>query len=131
MAFISPIYEAPFGIELGGTSIDNFSGEPVTGLLVDASGAIFFSPALLDPKPGNEIVLNNIDVTAYASDVYEKPQGSLSKRVFTWGPNSNARTNQRAIPDDNKWVTAPKAYTVIATMIQTIPPGPTTIFKLP
>jgi hypothetical protein len=124
MAFISPIYEVPFGIELGEVSINRFSGEPTSGLLVTTSGAVFFSPALLSPNPGNEIDLDDIEVNAYASDTYNKPQGSLNRRNFRWGPNSLSRTNSH-------WVTAPKAYTAIAVMIQTIPPGPTTIYKVP
>jgi len=125
MAFITPIYEVPFGIELGGASIGSFSGEPTSGLLVDSSGAVFFSPALLSPNPGNQIDLDDIEVNAYASDVYYKPQGSLNKRNFIWGPNSLTKTN------DSHWVTAPKHYTAIATMIQTIGPPLTTIFRVP
>lgn len=119
------IYPVPFNIELGGIHVNKFSGEPATGILSGVNGAIFFSPALLIPGSGNEIDLDEISVTAYAADVYNKPQGSLNKRNFVWGPNSTTVTN------DSHWVTAPKHYTAIAIMVQTIPPGPTTIYKVP
>jgi hypothetical protein len=123
--YITDIYPVSFGVELGGgITINMFSGEPTSGILSGTSGAVFFSPALLNPAPGNQIDLDEIGVTAYASDVYDKPEGSLNKRNFTWGPNSLSKTN-------SYWITAPKHYTVIATMIQTIPPGPTTVYKIP
>jgi hypothetical protein len=124
--YITDIYQVPFGVELGGIYVNMFSGEPASGILSGTSGAVFFSPALLAPSAGNEIDLDEINVTAYASDVYDKPSGSLNRRNFRWGPNpgSKSKTN-------GHWVTAPKEYTAIGVMVQTIPPGPTTIYRVP
>jgi hypothetical protein len=125
MAFISPIYQVPFGSKLGEVDASRFSGEPTTGILAQTSGAIFFSPALLSPNNNNQIDLDNISIASQITDIYEIPPENREYRVFRWGPNEDSRTN------DGKWRTAPKHYNVVATMVQTIPPGPTTIIKIP
>lgn len=119
----APIYPISFGIQLGKTSVSRFSGEPTQGILSRTAGAIFFSPSLFNYTPNNEIDLDEIQITANSLDAYKIPV-QANNRAFTWGPNSISRTNM------SKFVTTPKAYTVIGTMIQTIPPGPTTIFKI-
>ena len=121
---MSSYYETPLNIELAGIDINRFSGLPTSGVLSGSAGGIFFSPSLFHAIPGNEIEISEIKATATASDQYMRPQGSLNRRVFTWGPNSNSRTNT------SKWVTIPKYYTVIATMVQTSPPL-TTVYKIP
>lgn len=121
--FTEPSYDVPKGVRLGNVDIDRFSGEPESGPLSDAAGAIFFSPSLLEENDDNEIDVDSIQVSVHGSDVYERPPEGNGK-VFTWGPGSG-RTNN---PRDR---TQPEAYTVIGTMVQTIPPGPTTIFKIP
>lgn len=108
---------------LGEISVSQFSGEPTSGILSRVAGAVFFSPSLFDYVPNNEIDLDNIGVIANPSETYRIPVQE-NKRIFTWGPNSSARTNM------SLYVTTPRYYTVVGTMIQTIPPGPTTIFKI-
>ncbi len=124
MPLKSPSYVPPENVELGKIPISRFSGEPNSGVLAGAGGAIFFSPSLLQDNVGTEMEVDSINVTVHGSDVYLRPQ-ALSRRVFTWGPGGTSRTNNPLFR------TQPKEYTVIATLIQTIPPGPTTIVKIP
>jgi hypothetical protein len=119
-----PSYDPPEDVELGVVPVSRFSGEPDSGVLAGSSGALFFSPALLEENVGTEVEIDSIGVTVHGSDVYLRPQ-ELSRRVFTWGPGGTSRTNNPLFR------TQPKEYTVIATLVQTIPPGPTTIIKIP
>ena len=122
--FVSPLYQVPLGKVLGSVPASRFSGEPQSGPLSGAQGAVFFSPSLLQQNDTNEIDLDQVRVSVRASDAYGRPLEEES-RVFTFGPSSTSRTN------DLLHRTQPAVYAVIATMIQTIPPGPTTIFKVP
>jgi hypothetical protein len=148
-AFAEPLYPVPFGKELGSVRIgrgpffhgipvvpppgppqqaegSSFSGEwpalftPPTGPFL---GAIFFAPSLLSFVPSNEIDLDYIRVTVQAGDFYEAPVQE-NVRTFTFGPSSPSRTN------DFLYRVQPDAYTAVGTMVQTIPPGPTTIFQI-
>lgn len=121
--FEDPSYPVPLGVELGNVPSSSFTGEPETGPLSGSQGALFFSPALIEPNLGNQVDLDSIQITVHGSDIYVRPPEGNDK-VFTWGPGSG-RTNN---PRDR---TQPKAYTVVGVMVQTIPPGPTTIFKIP
>lgn len=123
MPFVSPIYSVPLGAEIGRVPVSRFTGSPTSGLLANVSHSVFFSPSFNNSISGNQIDIDTIEVTVVATDVYSAPIVE-NNRVFTWGPHSNSRTNTSV------FVTMPKAYTVIATMIQTIPPGPTQIFKI-
>ena len=127
MSFQGPSYDPPLGQEFGDAPSDAFSGKPESGPLAEGSGsqgAIFFSPALLEENLGNEIDVDSIDVAAASADTYVQLSGA-NERVFTWGPNSPARTN------DFDYRTQPGHYTATATLVQTIPPGPTTVIKIP
>lgn len=122
--FVSPLYQVPLGTVLGSVPASRFSGEPQSGPLSGAQGAIFFSPSLLQQNDTNEIDLDQITVSVRASDAYVRPPEEEG-RVFTFGPNSASRTNNPL------YKTKPATYGVVATMVQTIPPGPTTIFNIP
>jgi hypothetical protein len=121
---VSPLYPVQRGKVLGSVPVGRFSGEPQSGPLSGAQGAVFFSPSLLQQNDTNEIYLDQIRVSVRASDAYERPAEEES-RVFTFGPNSSSRTN------DPLYRGRPAVYAAVATMVQTIPPGPTTIFKIP
>lgn len=122
--FVSPLYPVPRGQVLGSVPVGRFSGEPTSGPLSGAQGAVFFSPSLLQQNDTNEIDLDLVQVSVRASDAYERPPEE-DFRVFTFGPNSISRTNDPAHRSQ------PGTYTAVATMVQTIPPGPTTVFKIP
>jgi hypothetical protein len=124
MPLKTPSYEPPEDVELGKVPVSSFSGEPDSGLLAGQSGALFFSPALFQADFGTEIEIDSIGVTVRGSDAYVRPP-EVSRRVFTWGPSGTSRTN------DPLFRTQPKEYSVVATLVQTIPPGPTTVIKIP
>jgi hypothetical protein len=121
--FNAPVYPIPTGAILGQVPIEKFSGVP-TGIAGPGLGILFFSPALSEFQSCNEIDLDYIKLTAHASDTYEKSTGD-NNRTFTWGPNSPSRTNNYL------YRTQPYHYSVMGTMVQTIPSGPTTIFRIP
>lgn len=124
MPLKTPSYVPPEDVELGEIPVSRFSGKPDSGVLAGAGGAVFFSPALLQDNVGTEMEVDSVGVTVHGSDVYLRPQ-EFSRRVFTWGPGGTSRTNSPLFR------TQPKEYTVIATLIQTSPPGPTTVIKIP
>lgn len=122
--FRSPLYPIPPGVLFGEAAIDRFSGTPTVGPLVlapDKPGFVYFSPALLNAISGNEIDIDRLEIRTRADDIYLIPIQE-NNRVFTFGINS--RTN------DSLYRSQPSSYTVVSTMVQTIPPGPTTLFKV-
>lgn len=125
VGFESPLYPS-IGVGLGGVKVSSFSGEPQSGPLAALKGGLFFSAGLLEDKVGSELDVEYVRVSARAEEVYERPP-EPSSRVFTFSGTSvsPARTN------DALYRTQPGEYTVVATMVQTLPPGPTTVFKIP
>lgn len=123
--FESPLYPAT-GIALGGVKIAQFTGEPQTGPLAALAGGVFFSVGLLEDKSGSEMDVEYVRVSVRSEEVYERPP-ERSSRVFTFSGStvSPSRTN------NSLYRTQPGWYTAVATMVQTIPPGPTTVFKIP
>ena len=127
MAFVSPIYQVPAGVRFGQTPISSFSGKPTAGPLANLSEGIFFSPALLEENSGNQLDLAEIKLTVRAGDVYRRPQEATT-RLFRFGGGVAtilSRTN------DTLYRTQPKEYFITATLVQTIPPGPTTVIRIP
>jgi hypothetical protein len=122
MPFVSPIYNISLGSELGKVPTSRFTGVPVTGLLANTDYSVFFSPSFGQILSGNQIDVDYVEVTVRATEAYYPPIVE-NRIVFSWGPGSTTTTN-------SVYVTAPKAYTIVSTMVQTIPPGPTTIFKI-
>lgn len=123
-SFVSPLYPVPFGVVLGSIPLGRFTGEPQTGPLSGANGAIFFSPSFLQQNNTNEIDLDNIRVSVRTSDEYVRPIEEES-RVFTFGPTGSSKTNTYL------YKSQPAFYAVTAILVQTIPPGPTTVIKIP
>lgn len=128
--FLDPAYITPPGVPFGRVPLSVFSGEPISGPLSGSSGAIFFSPALLENSSVNEIDLASIKFSVRAGDYYQRPQEKTS-RIFKfggggpgWGASNLSRTN---LP---LYRTQPKEYLITAILTQTIPPGPTTIIKI-
>lgn len=117
-------YEVPMNRRLGEVPISGFTGEPESGPLSGSDGLVFFSPSLLQQNDTNEIDLDFISYEASSSDVYERPEETDS-RVFRFSNSGTYKTNSTT------YKVQPKEYSVTAIMIQTIPPGPTTIYKVP
>lgn len=126
--FAGPLYPVPTGVPLGQVPLGRFSGEPQTGLLAGLAGGVFFSPALIQQSSSNGLDVAMVRVTAYASDRYERPQ-ERSSRLFRFGPTGAVSGASRT--NDALYRTQPREYTVIAVLVQTIPPGPTTVIKIP
>lgn len=110
--FITPVHPSPTNIPLGNIKILNFSGEPNTGLLSNSNGLLFFSPSLLEARSGNDIDLDYIRFLTRATDVY-LPEIVESHKTFTFGPNSDSRTN------DPKWRVQPIPQ-VAAVLVNTV-----------
>jgi hypothetical protein len=128
MPFISPIYQIPFGIELGQVPASRFTGSPVSGLLEGVNHSVFFSPSFISALSGNEIDIDTIEVTARATDVYSFPAtNNANDRVFTWGPNSPL--TYKSTVNTSIFVTTPKTYTAIGTMVPPLP-GTTGVYKI-
>lgn len=101
---------------------NRFSGAINNGLFEGAKNSVFFTPALLDPRTGNEIEIESLSVTVKNNEVYSAPVIE-DTRQFRFGVNSS-RTNSTI------WRTYFKIPTVIATLVQVVPPGPTTTIKI-
>ncbi len=121
--FESPLYPVPIGQKFGSVPPERFSGEPASGPLSRAAGLLFFSPALLSPASGNEIDVDSIGVVVTAADSYPPPVQE-NNRVFFFSRTGTSRTNNFL------YRSQPKAYTAVGTMVQTIPPGPTTVVRV-
>ncbi len=120
----NPVSPAPTGMAMGSVPVGRFTGELNSDLLQGLAGGVFFSPALLESVGGNYVDIAEIDVSARSADVYARPP-ETSARLWRFGPGSSSRTN------DSLHRTQPIEYMVTATLVQTIPPGPTTIIKIP
>lgn len=118
------VYEVPKNILLGKIPISSFMGEPMIGPLSGSNGSIYFSPSFLQQNNTNEIDLDFIGYNAVSSDAYERPEESDS-RLFRFSNTGTYKTNSTL------YKTQPKEYSVVAVMVQTIPPGPTTTYKIP
>jgi len=123
MAFKSPLYPVPTGTVLGDVPSSRFSGEPTSGPLSGSDGSIFFSPSLLQQNDTNEIDVDEVSVAATAADAYSRPEEKES-RVFRFSNSGTYKTN------DPFYRSQPE-YAVTAVLVQTIPPGPTTVIKIP
>lgn len=108
---------------MSSTPRNRFSGQPTSGLFEGQNNSIFFSPALLESRQGNEIEVESISVALKNNDVYSQPTEE-DTRLFLFGPHSSSRTGNRAFR------TMYKRATVIGTLVQVTPPGPTTVFKI-
>lgn len=108
---------------MSGTTRNRFSGLPNTGPFEGQRNCVFISPALIEPRSGNDIEIESLSVTIRSNEVYTSPSVD-DTRLFRFGPNSTSRTNNPV------YRTQFKQPSVVATMIQVIPPGPTTIFKI-
>jgi len=78
-------YSVPLGVPLGNFSITKFSGEPTEGLLNEAGGSVFFSPALFIPNTGNQIDIDDLQFVVHATEVYSPPV-IQNMRQMEYGP---------------------------------------------
>ena len=125
-AFKFPIYDVPLGTVLGRAELDRFTGVPDTGFLalgVQSPGLVFMSPALLEDRPNNQIDIDSFEITTRAHEIYAEPNQD-NNRLFRFGPNSSSRTN------NDLFRSQPTEYSAVGVMVQTLPPGPTTLYGI-
>jgi hypothetical protein len=108
---------------MSSTKRDKFSGQPSTGLFEGQANCVFFSPALLEPRTGNEIEVESIGVTLKAGERYIPPSVD-DTRLFLVGSLNLGRTNNLLFR------THFKTASIIGTIVPIIPPGPTVVFKI-
>lgn len=122
--FTLPAYSVPSGLLMGAVPVSRFTGEPATGPLAGNAGAVFFSPALPTASNVNRVDVAEVTVAAISSDAYSRPE-ERDGQVFTFSRTGPSRTNNAL------YRSQPREYGVTAVLVQTIPPGPTTIIKIP
>jgi hypothetical protein len=92
----------PLGRPLCSIPLSELDEPPTSGLLSDADGATYVSPAL-GPISGNEIDVSNLEVTVTPSDAYVRPEPATSNhetaRPFLVGPPPAAPTGRYWPPD--------------------------------
>lgn len=128
--FVGGLYPVPPGQRFGRASVARFTGEPSSGPLSGASGLIFFSASLFDPSSANSLDLASLSVVALATDEYRRPQ-ERSSRLFRFGGGPGFALTNPSRTNATLYRTQPLEYTAVATLVQTIPPGPTTVIKIP
>lgn len=128
--FVRGLYPVPRGQLFGRAYVRQFTGEPTEGPLSGASGLIFFSAALFDPSSVNTLDLASLEVSAHATDEYRRPQ-ERSSRLFRFGGGPGFGTTNLSRTNATLYRTQPLEYTAVATLVQTLPPGPTTVIKIP
>ncbi len=122
--FEDGLYPVPHGVRFGRAAISKFTGEPTSGPLSGANGLLFFSAALMGPSSSNSVDFALVEMRAIPSDSYVRPP-ERSGRLFRFGGTSFAsRTN------NDLYRSQPLEYRAIATLTQTIPPGPTTVIRV-
>lgn len=122
--FTLPGYAIPTGIPLGIVPPTKFSGAPDSGVLTGAVNSVFFSPALATASSVNRIDVAEVSLRTIMTDQYSRPE-ETDGRIFTFSRTGPARTNNAL------YRSQPTGYAVTAVMVQVIPPGPTTVVKIP
>lgn len=129
--FESPLYPVPNGSLFGRVAISRFSGEPADGPLSGSNGLVFFSSALLTQSSSNSVDFASVSVLSIASDRYRRPQ-ERSSRLFRFGGGPGCVSGSwPSLTNAALYRTQPIGYTAVATLVQTMPPGPTTVIKIP
>lgn len=128
--FAGSLYHVPRGVHFGRAAIPRFTGEPTSGPLSGASGLLFFSAALLAPSSSNSIDVAGVSAVLISADSYVRPP-ERSSRLFRFGGGPGFGTSNPSRTGSPLYRTQPLEYTAVATMTQTIPPGPTTVIKIP
>jgi len=124
--FAFPIYQIPFGTVLGRAELERFTGTPDSGFLTlgtQSPGLVYFSPALLEVRPNNQIDIDSFEIITRAFEIYAQPNQE-NNRLFKFGPNSSSRTN------NSLYRSQPSEYTAVGTLTQTLPPGPTVVYGI-
>lgn len=128
--FAGGLYPLPPGQLFGRAPVEKFTGKPDAGPLSGSRGLIFFSSSLLSPSSANSVDFAEVSVLAVASDRYVRPR-ERSSRLFRFGGGPGFGTLNLSRTNATLYRTQPIEYTVVATLVQTTPPGPTTVIKIP
>jgi len=127
--FEGGLYPVPHGIRFGRAAIRRFTGEPSSGPLSGASGLIFFSAALLGPSSSNSVDFASVTVKSIPSDSYLRPP-ERSGRLFRFGGGPSFGSSNPSRTNNTLYRSQPVEYVAVATLVQTTPPGPTTVIKV-
>lgn len=129
--FEEGLYPVPPGRPFGSVPLARFTGEPSEGVLSGARGLIFFSPALIEAGSTSEMEVASISVSARAFDRYRRPV-ERTGRLFRFGGGPTCVSpDWPSLTGSPLYRTQPLEYKVVATLVQTLPPGPTTVIKIP
>ncbi len=128
--FSKPLYPVPPGLRFGKVPSSRFSGLPSSGPLAGPPGLIFFSAALLDPSSSGSVDIAGVSVSCLPSDSYRRPP-EPSGRLFRFGGGPGFGSFNLSRTNAALYASQPIEYAAIATLVQTVPPGPTTVFKVP
>lgn len=79
-------------VVIGEVPLSSFSGEGPRELIGDAKGQVFVSPAYDEPRSGNSIDLDSLEVRVTSSDPYVCPDRVVNPRPFLMGPPPTAPT---------------------------------------
>lgn len=127
--FATGILVVPFGQRFGSVPVSRFTGEPASGPLSGSSGLLFFSVALLGPSSSNSVDFESVDFTTVCTDSYYRPP-EVSGRLFRFGGGPGFGSTNLSRTNDPLYRSQPVRYSAVATLTQTIPPGPTTVVKV-
>ncbi len=127
--FATGILVVPFGQKFGRVPVSRFTGEPVSGPLSESAGLLFFSAALLDPSSSNSVDFESVDFTTVCTDFYFRPP-EVSGRLFRFGGGPGFGSSNLSRTNVALYRSQPVEYSAVATLVQTIPPGPTTMVKV-
>lgn len=119
----------PFGQKFGSVPVKRFTGEPSSGPLSGASGLIFFSSALLGPSSSNSVDFASVGFTTVCTDFYRRPPEPPG-RLFRFGGAPGFGSVNLSRTNNALYRSQPVEYPAVATLTQTIPPGPTTVVKV-
>ena len=110
--------------------VSAFTGEVRGGLYGDPLGLVFFSPSLTDtPAPNSSIQVDEVDVCTRAYDSYEFPPVPENlPTLYTYGVGWVSTSVLG--PPGSVLFSQPLGSRAIATLVQTTPPGPTTVIIL-
>jgi hypothetical protein len=127
--FATGILVVPFGQKFGRVPVSRFTGEPSSGPLSGSSGLIFFSAALLAPSSSNSVDFESVDFTTVCTDFYHRPP-EVSGRLFRFGGGPGFGSTNLSRTNAALYRSQPVRYSAVATLVQTTPPGPTTVVKV-
>ncbi len=78
---------------------------------------------------GGAVDFESVDLTAVCTDFYYRPP-EVSGRLFRFGGGPGFGSSNLSRTNAALYRSQPIRYSAVATLTQTIPPGPTTVVKV-